>query len=59
MNALAGGLGRASKATDAIIDSFLTQVYDLDISAGIAHPLDKVIEHQFGFALAPTPGTGI
>ena len=32
---------------------------DLDISAGITHPLDKVIEHQFGFALASTPGTGI
>jgi hypothetical protein len=59
VNTLARGLGPTSEASNAILDIFLAKIYDLDISAGITHALDKVIEHQFGFALAFTPGTGI
>lgn len=37
----------------------LAQIHHLDFGAGIAHALYKAIEHQFGFALSPTPGAGI
>jgi hypothetical protein len=59
VNTLARGLGPAREATDTILNGFLAQVHDLDLGAGIPHALNKVIEHQFGFALASTPGTGI
>ena len=58
MNTLAGGLGPTSKTTDAILDIFLAQIDDLHVSAGIAHALHKVIEHQFGFTLSSTSGAG-
>jgi hypothetical protein len=59
MNTLARGLGPTSKTSDAIFDIFLSQIYDLHVSAGIAHALHKVLEHQFGFALASTSGAGV
>jgi hypothetical protein len=59
MNTLAGGLRPAREATDAIFDIFLAQVHYFDLGAGIAHALDELIEHQFGFTLASTTRAGI
>jgi hypothetical protein len=59
MNTFSGGLGPAGETSNAILDVFLAQVYNLDFSTGISHPIDKVSKHQFGFALSFTPGAGI
>jgi hypothetical protein len=53
------GFRPAREAADAIFDVFLAQVYDVDRSSGIAHPLYKIIEHEFGFALTPNTRTGV
>ncbi|MGD8901300.1 MAG: hypothetical protein PVF39_14535 [Desulfobacterales bacterium] len=35
------------------------QVDDFHLGAGILHPFDKMIEHQFGFTLPAGTGAGI
>jgi hypothetical protein len=59
LNALARSLGPARKATDTVFNLFPSQLHDFNLSAGVAHALDKVIEHQFCFALASAAGAGI
>jgi hypothetical protein len=59
VNTMTGGLRPAREATDAIFDVFLAQVHDIDRSSGIAHPLYKMIKHEFGFALTPNTRTGV
>jgi hypothetical protein len=55
----ARGFGPARIAADAMFNIFFTKVHNLDIGSGLLHPFDKMIEHEFGFALAAGSGTGI
>ena len=59
VDTFARGLGPACEATDTILYILLAQIHDFDLCADIPHTSDKMIEHQFGFALASTPGAGV
>jgi len=42
MNALARGFGPAGETTNADFDLFIAQVYDFDLSSGLAHSFYQV-----------------
>jgi hypothetical protein len=59
MDAKAGGFGPTGKTSNTVSDLFFMQIDNLNFSAGLTHPLDQTVQHDFGFAHISDARTGI
>ena len=50
VNAFARGLAPAGEASDAVVDLLLLQVHYINVSAGLSHPLDEMVQNDFRLA---------